>query len=104
MNLVAISAETPEESTIMKERKKAPFLFIADQDLELIDAFDVRTNTIARPGFILLHQGVEVWRHTEFKYLRQEIESIINRLKKVQKKILSTSTHIRDRSNASTFK
>jgi len=104
MNLVAISAETPEESTIMKERKKAPFLFIADQDLELIDAFDFRAKTIARPGFILLHNGVEVWRHTEFKYLRLEIESIINRLKKVQKKILSNSSKIRDRSNASTSK
>jgi len=73
----------------MQERKKAPFLFIADENLELIDAYDNRDGNIAKPGFILLHQGENVWQHSEFKYLRQNMLAIIEKIKTIQHRINS---------------
>jgi len=89
ITLVAISAESPAASKVMQDRKNAPFLFVADENLELIDAFGIRDGNIAKPGFILLHQGKNVWQHSEFKFLRQNMIAIIEKIKKVQHRINS---------------
>lgn len=62
----------------MKERHSAPFLFIADQDLTLINRYDMRNSKIAKPGFVLLYHQQEVWRKTEFKYLRTAPDVILH--------------------------
>ncbi len=74
----------------MKDRKKAPFLFIADKSLELIDAYDIRNNNIAYPGFFLLHHGRVVWKHREMKFHRQNTSAILQLVKTAQSKAKST--------------
>ena len=80
LNIFALSAEAPAESHIMPAQHQAPFLFIADSNLAIIDHYDLRTTTfsyklrefktVARPGFILLHHGREVWRDIQHQYMR----------------------------------
>ena len=47
LDFFAVSAEAPADSRRMKDRQQAPFLFIADQDLALIDHFGLRTTAFS---------------------------------------------------------
>ncbi len=73
-----ISAESPGNSIKMKNRHQAPFTFIADDELEIINVFGFRNGSIARPGFVLLKQGREVWRRNEKKFRRTDTAEIIH--------------------------
>jgi len=92
LELVAISAELPEESIVMKKRQKAPFLYLADKSLELINAFQFRDKKIAQPGFVLLHWRKIVWERREMKFLRQKTSAIFTQIQKAQLMELSQTT------------
>ena len=87
LDFFAVSAEAPADSRRMKERQQAPFLFIADQDLALIDHFGLRTmtfssklmkfKTISHPTFILFHRREEVWRDVQPKYKRTAVSETL---------------------------
>ncbi len=80
LNFFALSAEAPTESNMTKSHHQAPFLFIADSNLAIIDHYNLRTTTfsfklretktVAHPGFILLYHGQEVWRDIQPQYKR----------------------------------
>lgn len=82
--MVAISAESATDSKTMKDRHKAPFLFIADESLELIDYYQFRNNDIAHPGFSLLHHGNVVWRQREMKFIRKDAQTILRQVQTAQ--------------------
>ncbi len=88
LNLVAISAESPAESNVMKKRKNASFMFIADPSLKLIDAYHFRNKNISQPGFVLLHQGEVVWEQREMKFHRQNTTTIIEHIQEAQMSVI----------------
>ena len=81
----------------MQERSNAPFLFVADSAMELIDAYNFRDDSIARPGFVLLYFGQPLWRKEEMKYLRLNTGTILGLIKNAQSnQIISTDKRTSD--------
>lgn len=101
LNFFAVSAEAPAESRRMKERQQASFLFIADQDLALIDHFGLRTTTfsfrlmknkaVSHPTFILFHRREEVWRDVQPKYQRTAVTKTLARIDSIMARITAAS-------------
>ncbi len=101
LNFFAVSAEAPAESRMMKERQQASFLFIADQDLALIDHFGLRTTTfsyrlmknktVSHPTFILFHRREEVWRDVQPQYQRTAVTKTLSRIDSTMARITAAS-------------
>ena len=99
LNFFALSAEAPTESNMTKSHHQAPFLFIADSNLAIIDHYDLRTTafsfklretkTVAHPGFILLYHGQEVWRDIQFQYKRTAFAKTLEQIDQVMARKLS---------------
>ena len=100
LDFFAVSAEAPAESRRMKERQQAPFLFIADQDLALIDHFGLRTTafsyklmkykTVSHPTFILFHRREEVWRDVQPPYKRTAVSETLAQIDSAMARFAAT--------------
>ncbi len=78
---------------MMRDSKRAHFVFIADHKYELINHFRLRTIEYARkireirivpkPTLILLHNGREVWRDVQFRYNRTAVKISLEQIDQV---------------------
>lgn len=93
MRVVAISVDSPEESTNLQKKAGLTFLFLSDPDTTAIRAYDllhtkqgVNGHDVARPGeFLVDSQGIVRWVNlTEDFRVRARAEQFIAQAKQLK--------------------